>query len=333
MARYVDLRVEISKLFSKNKKLLLVEGVTDPKVYENIISKRIPELDNKVEIINSSRICLGEKINTEGGCKVVLKILEANKSYLDSINNIENKFLAIIDGDAMEYRAKEKDSYFDNLDKYKPYLYRLPLYSIESYAFGINTIESIIKKYSNAQKKHIKDISEYLYNYIIKEANEVLYKLGVLCIMVESNLIDDYEIRYKKTFDDIKNINRIKADIKKEIRKYDDNTFEDFIRSKGIEYNWDVTQKIAKGKHCIKVISLIMLDILIKLNKGSLCENSVLKINKCSFKDGCNKKNCTYKCKKLNGEHNEIIALDIIDNFDCSNPGLNELEEKIRAFK
>lgn len=337
MSKNVSIKARISEFNRRKKALIIFEGKTDPKIYEKIIYDNIPK-DNRKEFnlykFNDFEECKA------GGCGQITQWIDKEKDFFDNNSNIENIFLAIIDGDAYKYKRMLKQRVNGDLLKeditINKFIHRLNLYSIESYAFDKQCLIDIFYKYLDTTKSEIEEcLGIPLFDYIESNLKDISFKLACLCLLVHIDRSVLCKFSYKMNLDTYKS----KEHLIHELDEQYNLLIEKITPIKNIleeEYDINLIKKITKGKHLIFIVALILRDILINMRKNKICAYNVSEAFKeisCTKQDLCDKKECTYKIGKsqplFNGDDAiSYIQSDIIDHFNTKDI-FNEISDKL----
>lgn len=315
--------------------IIIVEGKTDIKIYEKMLKE-----NNLISNIDLQEISYFDEVNG-GGCNNILKWIEKEKAFFDQFDNIEERILWIIDGDACEVK-KKLGSDEKNIDKYK-FLHRLKLYCIESYIFDDECLKNVLRKYLNAREKDIREcLQEPIYSIILQNIFEIGKKLALLCLLNKFSGKDKIvKFKYSISLRDYSNWHKLKNEIDCE---YQNNREEikEIEKKITIENNWTFIKKVVNGKHLISMITLFLKEILSSMTKSKICENKenkeiLLQIS-CTKEEECDKSVCRYKIMgkgtkpKFSGEYSiPFIRADIIE-YSNTKELYTELEKSLNKL-
>ncbi|MFT6147822.1 MAG: hypothetical protein ACJAUH_000501 [Saprospiraceae bacterium] len=160
---------------------LLVEGVDDVQVYENIAEKAEKEVT--IYIINNI-----EEYETAGCDNVIKAIDKLQPKLAERADNIR-RFLGIIDRDVRPYRGVQVDE-IDFTKLYDKGLFILKYYSIETYFATKANLKKLIRKHTSLPSNMIND---GLLNLVESEFNNIGEELYFISLEALKNACDtDY---------------------------------------------------------------------------------------------------------------------------------------------
>ncbi|OOM81822.1 hypothetical protein CLPUN_08280 [Clostridium puniceum] len=196
MSKMVSVMAKLSECKLRKTAFILLEGKTDPKIYEKIINENITK-DKKAYSL--SKFDQFEDCKS-GGCTQIISWMEKN---YDKLKNIENILLAFIDGDAYEYKLRLKDKRGKDYSKLKKFIHKLKLYLIESYAFNENCLKEVLGKYLDATSSEIEEcIQEPIYNYIIHKSKKICIDLAMMCLLIHNDISIKNKFSYGLSMND-----------------------------------------------------------------------------------------------------------------------------------
>ncbi len=339
MSKNISIKARISEFNRRKKALIIFEGKTDPKIYEKIISDNIPKQDRKD--FNLYKFSDFEECKS-GGCGQIIDWINREQDFLDNNSNIENMFLAIIDGDAYEYKRMLQQRVNGKLLKKdiaaNKFVHRLNLYSIESYAFDEQCLIDILYKYLDTTKSDIEEcLGIPLFNYVESNLKDISFKLACLCLLAH---IANKKVSCKFSYGILLDEYKSKEKLIHELNEQSKLLFEKITPIKDIlleeEYDMNLIKKITKGKHLIFILDLILKDILYNMKKHKICdysESQAFKEISCTKQDLCDRKECTYKIGKSKPsfkgtEAISYIESDIFDHFNTKDI-FNEISDNL----
>lgn len=326
MSSKYSLKARISKCKIKGKALIIVEGHTDKKIYDNIINEKVTENSNKYELKSVKEF---SEINS-GGCNQILNLLEINRSYLESNPIIKNMFLAFIDGDAKVIRTEDK------FESFKEFIHKLKYYSIESYCFSEKCLEKILSQYLVGTRDEISKFSPLVYENIIKNISEDAFNLAILCILNDKGIIKSrlsYGLSEGIFIEGKRFFNTINGEVEKHKEE-----IEEYVKNNNLECNFEIIKIITKGKHLIYLVSKELSNQIKLLNSKKICEtyasSDVFKEICCTNLDKCDKEKCSFSLEELHGQpFNKDIFVSLLTSSIKNNIDYNECEEIIESLK
>lgn len=289
-----SLKSLVSKCKIKKRALIIVEGYTDKKIYDDIINKKITEDNNKYEIKSVKEF---NEINS-GGCNQIINLLELNEEYLKSHSIIKEIILAFIDGDAKEFRGEKK-----SLETLEDFIHKLKYYSIESYCFGEECLRHILGQYLAGTGGEISKFIPVVYRNIIENISENAFNLAILCILNDKGIIQS-DLSYGTGEGIFTEGERFYKTLNKEVERYKED-IDNFINEKSIECNLEIIKIITKGKHLLYLISKELSNQINLLNNKKICDTyetleSFEEIC-CTKIDECVKEKCSLSLEELPG--------------------------------
>lgn len=326
MSSKYSLKGRISKCKIKGKALIIVEGHTDKKIYDNIINEKVTQDTSKYELRSVKEF---SEINS-GGCNQILNLLETNKSYLEANPITKDILLAFIDGDAKVIRTEDK---FEN---FKDLIHRLKYYSIESYCFSEKCLEKILNQYLVGTRDEISKFSPLVYENIIKNISKDAFNLAILCILNDKGVIKS-RLSYGLSEGIFVEGKRFFNTINEEVERHKDK-IEEYVRNNSLECNFEIIKIITKGKHLIYLVSKELSNQIKLLNSKKVCEtyaaSDVFKEICCTTIDNCDKEKCSFSTEELHGQpFNKDAFVSLLTSLIKNNIDYNECEEIIEPLK
>lgn len=325
--KQITLKSEVSKCNSKKRALIVVEGVTDKKLYDYIIENKITRDKDKYTIKCVEDF---EEINS-GGCSQIINLLEFNKSYIQSQKSIKKILLAFIDGDANDYRKKSFD-----ISEFSDIVHKLNYYSIESYSFGENCLEKVLGIFLVAMPQEIREILSILYNNIINNTINIAFNLAILCILNDIGIIKS-ELKYGISEGIFTSGDLIYKKIDEESEIYK-NQINEYVKEKSLKCNIETVKIITKGKHLNYLIAKEIHKQISLLSKEKACKifeyKELFEEICCTSLYECTKNKCIFSLENLHGnsinkyENVTILYLLIKEYIFLSN-----CEEIVTALK
>ena len=325
MASTINLKVDIINSATKGRCLLLVEGKDDPKFYKRMAN------DNNRYKFDVRKV---EQYGQGAGCNKIIDMVFEDVDFLDKNGR---RFLAIIDGDAKEYRGiSEKLSYI----KDKSYVYLLDYYSFESYCFDKKSLCKILSKITSATEEEVENnILDVSYEYILDKIQTELYYIGLDCLYTNNK-----EVSIFKYSDD--GVINIKGKREHNFKGIDKDKLDCLALEYGITNELYKIRKLVKGKHFLMFCACNINLILSEINKNRLCKSdSKSLISKklgdafseiaCDSESLCTKKECVFDID-INGvsagneKFTYIIYNDLKNNLDSEE--LDIIKTKIDNF-
>lgn len=326
----MELNYLISEAKSKNRVLVLVEGINDPKIYMELLRQRYGENQKKFEVLHVGVV--DDICTTEcGGCskvKEVVKFIHERKpEWIDNM-------ACIVDGDAKVYRnsveVKEEE-------KYNDYLFRLKYYSIESYMYSKQSIKRILSKYSYLHEESIDtELIDILHERIEEQGKKLCFKIGLACLVRNDYSHKDIKMKnidfkYSMSKEEFKALQQIENFLDYFIEMNKDLIYKITDKYK-LDNNFNKSlcniKTIINGKHYIKIMALIINNQLKDINKKDCCKNEMFKFN-CSKKLHCRGGACYYhdnsSGRRFQNEYLDQILRDLENNIDINTEGINEL--------
>lgn len=290
--------------------VIIVEGKTDIKIYENFSS----ELKKETTIIPVELIEGGNGKN----CIAIIKIVRENQDLQKELKKDENTkwLVGIIDGDARKYKPESEQIGNDVLG-----LYALDLYSFESYFISRENLKHLLSTVSNMPEKKITDRT---IDYFLKEfepIEERLFYLSIDC------LIALYEGQGISTFEDyqwnhILYDKRVNNELEIKMEK-----IKEFMQTHQVTISNDA-KRIIKGRWLTYAFYETVRNLLNKFPDN--CKDTSIQIdrcNYCSFSDE-QRKSCLWKPTKYS-TYDQFKPI-VYQNTD--NPEFNEIKNLIKKL-
>ncbi|MFM5502755.1 hypothetical protein ACET7P_17730 [Aeromonas veronii] len=248
--------------------VILVEGIDDIPIYEELLSEAIPGKDCEVYAIE----------NIEGydeGCRGVLDCVEALSEQNDKID-ITKHILGIMDRDARFYRGETQNHNA---------LLILSYYSIESHFITKQALSLTIRQITRASNNFI---CEDDINRIFYEICSHLHDLYLISIEALKNACDEqYDacLGYSSNLTEIRNKGLDKAVLKKS------ELLNEFASTMGVTNTWSDLLKVCKGKWIFSEFAATIKKQLLDLTRR--CKGGEIK--KCQFCQTGSYDKCLYK--------------------------------------
>lgn len=283
----------------RKRPFLLVEGVDDVQIYENIAEKSGKKVD--IYIINNIK-----EYDTAGCDSVIKAVYNLQPKLAERADNIHH-FLGIIDSDVRPYRGVQKGEidFSQLLDKG---LFMLKYYSIETYFATKSNLRKLVRKHTSLTSDMI---TADLLNLIETEFNNIKSELYFISLEALKNAcIPDYEGIIGYDNDQINEENRRVHFNQQLIEKRNDlNAFANDLEISEADF-----KRICKGKWLLKNYTHKAYSKIQSLSK--LCINN--QINQCQSCIAQNYQSCLYKHIRgynVSNVYNDI--LEYVDEAEC----------------
>lgn len=294
-----DLADLLTESIIRKTPFLLVEGVDDIQIYENIAEK----IDKKIDIYIINNI---KEYDTAGCDNVIKAIYNLQPKLAERADNIYH-FLGIIDRDARPYQGVQEGEidFTQLLDKG---LFMLKYYSIETYFATRNNLRKIIRKHTSLTSDMI---TEELLNLVETEFNNIKNELYFISLEALKNAcITDYDGIVGYSNDQINEERRRQYFNQQLIEKRNDlNAF-----AADSELTENDLKQICKGKWFLK--NYIHKTYSKIQSLSSLCVAN--RINQCQSCIAQNHNSCLYKHIQgynVSNVYNDI--LEYVDDAEC----------------
>lgn len=292
----LELDEVLNEAIMSSTAIILVEGIDDIPIYEELLNNAVPGKDCEVYAIE----------NIEGyheGCRGVLDCVEA-LSEQDGQIDITKHILGIMDRDARFYRGETT---------YHHALLILSYYSIESHFITKEALSLILRQTTRASNNLISDND---INRIFDEICSHLHSLYPISIEALKNACDvNYNacLGYSSNLTEIRNKGLDKVVIEKT------ELLNEFATAIGVTNSWIDLLKICKGKWIFSEFAATIKKYLLDL--PNQCKGG--KIKKCQFCQTGTYDKCLYKStyaandsiiKSIILRHHHVGELDYIRN-------------------
>lgn len=327
MGKRVSLQTEIANCNAKKRALILLEGHTDKKIYERIISEKFT--NDKYRVLSVKELA----DSNSGGCNEIKNVLIENREYLNKYKSAKRVLLGIVDGDASVYRknkrTNEEITISEDID-FKEVIYKLKYYSIESYCFGEKCLNDILDEYLVEWDKEASEFLKFIYNGIIDKILYDAFIIGILGILTHGNIIKS-NLSYGVSEGIFTKGTQYKSILQNELTEYKEK-IEHYIESNSLQCNFITVRKITKGKHLIYLIARELNNYMKILEKGKMCDKFKECIDLNAFCE-LSSEQCFYdKCKfSIETIHGTAFGRDnligILQSAIKANADLNECNE------
>ncbi|MDM5135422.1 DUF4435 domain-containing protein [Aeromonas salmonicida] len=267
-----SLKLEIDEVLNEaimsNTAIILVEGIDDIPIYEELLCEAIPEKECEIYAIE----------NVDGyheGCRGVLDCVKELFEQNEKID-ITRHILGIIDRDARFYRGETKEH---------DALLILSYYSIESHFITKEALSLILRQITRTSSSFIDDDD---INLIFDEICSHLHGLYLISIEALKNACDanyDACLGYSSNLTEIRNKGLDKSVINKA------ESLNKFASAVGVANTWSDLLKICKGKWIFSEFAATIKKQLSTL--PNRCKDGDIK--KCQFCQTGSYDKCLYK--------------------------------------